>query len=501
MSQINNILNELASVSGAKKTAEVLAKHKHVEGLPYYFLAALDPQFNWYQSDVHPDAVDQNSLVIRNSPKLSLIEAIETLINMEPTTRRGTTGKRAIAQLYWRLEDEGDREAFVKVIRRDLKAGCGASTINKVFPALIRVVPYMRCALAKGATEKKAATYAHFNWDAGVESNLKADGMYANMYTGTGSLESRQGTKIPGVHQIAEITEELIALSAVLGTDRYVHGELLVIAKEPITIDEGTKDEVTYPAGILPREVGNGMINSLVKTGESLHDGTYVRAVVWDTVTRKEMDAGKSATKRSVRAKTLKDALDSLDLKLIKFIETKTVYSYEEALAHFAEMTARGEEGTVIKCPDGKWKNGTSNDQLKVKLAFDIDLEMYGLKEGDANGKYADTFGSVLLRSRDHKFEVSASGMSVKLRQEIFDNRDSLDGKIFTITINGLQKPTGNNGLWSGFLPRLAKADGKEITVRLVEERMDKTEADSIEEIVAAFEAASGCAVDVSLYK
>ncbi len=502
MSKIIDILNKLNAVSGAKKTAEVLEGYKDNADLSFYLHAALDPQFNWYQSDIHIDAIDSDSLVIRQSPKLSLVEAITKLIQLDPSVRRGTTGKRELAKLYWLLADEDDREAFVKVIRRDLKSGCGASTINKVFPDLIRVVPYMRCALAKGASGKKKATYAHFDWDAGVESNLKADGMYANMLADAGTLESRQGTKIPSVHQIDAISQELIKLSANLGADMYVHGELLVIATDSITLYAGTKDEVTYPEGILPREVGNGMINSLVKTGDPLHTSVIVRAVVWDTVTADEMKVGKSSTKRAARALRLRDAVEATEgLELIKFIETKTIYSYEEALEHFAEMTARGEEGTVIKCPNGAWKNGTSNDQLKVKLAFDIDLELYELKDGKANGKYVDTFGSLMLRSRDCKFEVSASGMSVKLRQEIFNNFDALQGKIFTITVNGLQKPTGNNGLWAGFLPRLAKADGKEVTVQVVEERLDKTVADSIEEIVAAFEAASGCAIDVALYQ
>ena len=47
-----------------------------------------------------------------------------------------------------------------------------------------------------------------------------------------------------------------------------------------------------------------------------------------------------------------------LECKRVSFVETKKVYSYEEAMSHFQEILQRGEEGTILKAPMATWKDG-----------------------------------------------------------------------------------------------------------------------------------------------
>jgi DNA ligase-1 len=74
--------------------------------------------------------------------------------------------------------------------------------------------------------------------------------------------------------------------------------------------------------------------------------------------------------------------------------------------------------------------------------------------------------------------------MSDDMRAAIHADRANWPGKIITARSNSLLAPSKGkkNGLWSMFLPRL------------IEERMDKTVADTLEQIQAQFKAAEAAA-------
>ena len=58
-------------------------------------------------------------------------------------------------------------------------------------------------------------------------------------------------------------------------------------------------------------------------------------------------------------------------------------------------MLSRGKEGVVLKNPTAIWRDGTSKEQVKLKLELDCDLKVIGFEEGE--GKFAGTLSSFAL--------------------------------------------------------------------------------------------------------
>lgn len=391
------------------------------------------------------------------TPTMLLDEAI---IHLHALADRTYTGHAGIAHLKNILESvsEQDAQVVIKIVNKDLRCGVQAATVNKVWKGLIPEFPYQRCSLPKHV---KLDTWP---WSKGVYSQLKADGMYinANFYEDlTIELLSRSGNPMP-LEPFKDIVDYM---QRKMECNTQTHGELVVC-----------RDGV-----VLPREIGNGILNS-ISDGGSFADNEWPLFLVWDQIPLSEaVSKGKGSEEYRDRYHKLKNRVASqavTDYQYVKMIETKLVFSWKEAFKHYLELVEQGLEGTIIKRPDAKWRDGTSKDQVKLKLEVDVDLEIVGFTEG--KGKNEELFGSITCRSSDELLEVNASGFSDDLRKDIFARKDELYGTIVTIKSNNIMPPTSSNQYYSLFLPRF------------VEFRKDKSEADSLQRIQDQFDSAMG---------
>ncbi|HGP4208885.1 MULTISPECIES: hypothetical protein [Pseudomonas] len=138
------------------------------------------------------------------------------------------------------------------------------------------------------------------------------------------------------------------------------------------------------------------------------------------------------------------------------------------------EQLELGLEGTIIKKPEAIWFDGTSKDQVKLKLEAPCELEVVDFLPG--KGANAKTFGSLLCKSSCGQLVVGVSGFKKKKREEIHLNRDTWRGMIITVRSNQIMRPKKPGKPYSLFLPRF------------VEERLDKSVADDLVRIEEQFE-------------
>lgn len=391
------------------------------------------------------------------TPTMLLDEAI---VHLHALADRTYTGHAGIDHLKNILESvtERDAQVVIKVINKDLRCGVQAATVNKVWKGLIPEFPYQRCSLPKHV---KLDTWP---WSKGVYSQLKADGMYinANFYEDLSiELLSRSGNPLP-LDQFSNIIDYM---QRKMHCNTQTHGELVV----------------KRDGFILPREIGNGILNSIADGG-SFAENEEPLFLIWDQIPLDvAVPKGKGTVEYADRYHPLKNQVASqavTDRQHVKMIETKLVFSWEEAFKHYLELVEQGLEGTIIKRPDAKWRDGTSKDQVKLKLEVDVDLEIVAFTEG--NGKNAALFGSITCQSSDSKLVVNVSGFTDDLRKDIFNRKDELYGTIVTVRSNNIMPPTSSNQYYSLFLPRF------------VEFRKDKTEADSLERVQDQFDSAMG---------
>lgn len=379
----------------------------------------------------------------------------QTWIILDALIDRSLTGNAALDAIsgHMRHLDPASAELFKRIVLKDMRAGFSESTTNKVWKGLIPDFPYMRCCLPKDAKLDE------FDWTLGVISQEKADGMFANVDHEAGGvvrITSRQGSPFP-LEPFGTLIDDITNR---LDANTQTHGEMLIMK-----------------AGkVLPREIGNGMLNSIASGGQ-LEEGCEVIFMPWDQIPLSAVQTkGKYEVPYAKRLLRLRQQLNAVPGSNIVLIETRIYHSLKDAYGHYRDLLKKGKEGTIIKNPHAIWRDGTSKEQVKLKLEFEMELEVVDFEPG--NGKNAETFGALACKSSCGQLRVSVSGFTDAKRREIHEDREGWTGAIITVRANAIMKPSESNELHSLFLPRF------------VERRLDKSVADDLTRIEAQQQAA-----------
>lgn len=451
MKQVFETIERLRSTTSTNAKLEILTSAKETQGLKEFLKMTYEPRINFYMKAVEPKKKGSLFTLVEDTlmPErfnLEQMDTIKAIIAGRQLT--GDAARAFITNQHSNMQTDWEKELLELMIQRDVKAGISTGTINKVWPGLITDVPYMRCTLPSDTDLNE------WPWADGVISEIKADGQFANvshLKSGKVTIESRNGSPMP-----LEYFQDIVAeVQAQVPNGEQLHGELLI--------------EVN--GKILPRQEGNGILNSLLQGGEmpAGHKAVYH---VWDTIPVSE---ARSKNKYNVpykkRFATVKEWFDG-HAGSIEVIEHKIVYSLKEAFDHAVEAMGLGLEGTVVCHPEAIWEDSDgSKGKVKLKLQFEMEVRVTGFKAADKKSKNKDLFGSLMCESECGQFRVNVSGIKDDKRKDLFARKDQILGKlIITIACNGLMAPNAKtDGYWSCFLPRF------------LEERLDKTTADTLQ--------------------
>jgi len=160
----------------------------------------------------------------------------------------------------------------------------------------------------------------------------------------------------------------------------------------------------------------------------------------WNAVTTQEFIVSESKRDYEERFYELENLI--LNAPRVKLVDSYVVKSLEDAYAIYKQHLLDGKEGCIIKRRAGKWKDNTSKDDIKLKMKFEIDMEITGYYEG--TGKYAGTLGGLSLRSAEGKvISNCGSGPTDKERDELWALGDALIGRIAAIEINDIVSKEG----------------------------------------------------------
>ena len=467
MKGIYDIIQELRANNSSNYKIEVLEKHKGNYNLQRFLQYVYNGRWNYWISKLPEDNITLTKYSLDFLTAKSFYEVFDKLKSREVTGNEAREYLAQNANVYF----EDGRELFDLVISRDLKSNVSVKSINKVFPNLIPETPYMRCSkLDKGDMDKI------FRKGYAI-CQLKSDGIFSYIIKQNGeiSLITRNGTS----WNSPSLSNDL----AMLPDNTVLVGEAL--------IKEGDRE--------LDRKTGNGLINSFIKrhtTSDSLiekieqastkaktklklkfaenmdewnYTDAHLHFSLWDILTVEEFEKGFSANtyqKRFTELKYLLPKCTFKDSNKLSIIPSMNVESLEEAQAYAQEMMEKGFEGAILKSPYMLFENKTSRLQVKLKAELDCDLLCTGIEEG--TGKYTGKIGSLICQS-------SCGNLIVKVGTGLTDiDRDrnpyEYIGKIIAVKYNEKIERKDSN-TWSLFLPVL------------LETRLDKTEADSLEEI------------------
>ncbi len=442
---IYDIIQEINLENGSNYKMNVLKKYKENEELKRVLKLTYDKvkyTFGISTKNINVNTHDA-SLDIKE-----LKDALDILENDFAT--RKVTGNKAIKLLqsvFDKLSSENS-SVLEKIVQRDLKINLGRTNINKIFKNLIILPIYMRCGTYNEKTAKK------INFPAVVE--LKADGTYRELSITEGKIQfiSRSGEE----YSYPELEKAFQG-----SPDGYYHGEITVRSSEkilkriiPHIEKEDLKNDTTIAKEILesskseefilPRSTGNGLLNS----DDVPHDDLVFE--LWDYVTPEDYYLASLKDKRNLpkipyseRFKNLKQIINSVGSKNIRVIENKIVNSLKEALEFTSQKMKGGKEGAVLKDNNMIFKNGTSSQQLKLKIKMEVEVRCKGFTEGTRGTKREKTFGAMIFETDDGKIKGQCSGFSDKLLLEFNSKRDSLVGRIFTVSCNDITQGKGND--------------------------------------------------------
>jgi DNA ligase-1 len=427
-----DILQALEETSSRKDKENILKALPPggVQQFKYIAFLTYDPSVDFYVKEFDESEFNHNCVSLRE-----VLRDLEQLI-----AKRVFTGKQAkqwIEDQYSMLSAD-DAEVFKRVVRRDLRCGLSAKTINKVFPGTVFEDTYQRCSTFSEKNLK--------NIKFPCISQTKMDGLYCDIFvTDTVQYWTRNGSMLP-LNSTWDQTLVQIAKN-------------YVIMGEVVAVDDAGK--------LMGRAASNGYINS------NSVDLSRVRFFIWDMVPLAEHQVRKS---KDGYIERFHNGIDVIDEKLAhpqwRRVESVICNDQSDIMNHFRVNRERGEEGTIIKDMSSRWKPGMSKDQVKVKVVFECEMRLVGYKEG--TGKNAGRLGALVFQSDEGEVEVAVgTGYSEKDRVDLWKVVDQAvrEGWIGTIRANDTTE-TKSDEKMSLFHPRF------------VEWRTDKSIPDSREKIV-----------------
>lgn len=448
MTQILDILNEIAADNGRKHKEEVFARNAENDLFARVCYLAYDPKIQFYQRKI-PQYIPA---VV---PSMTIEQGLDALGVL---TRREKTGNAAIDHLKFILENVPAHDAPVieKIVLKDFDVGASEGTISKTWKGMLSEYPIalssaFKYALLEKLIAKPGKKYAQ----------LKSDGARTPIHispTGVVQIFTRQGREVNVGGRFDWLGEASLGLRGYI-----IDGEML--ARDPKT------------GKPMPRRTGNGLVNKAVKgtLPETEMDILYLTA--WDIIPLAEFEAGKGTVTYDLRFDLLSKMIDYLHAENpsanVELIPSVEITSVEEAIAIGEKYINMGTEGAIIKHGDMVWEDSRSKLSIKIKGERECDLEIVGIQPGE--GKYEGMIGAYICRSADCKVGVNVGGGLTD--DDRAANPEDVIGKIIGVLYNEKIKAKNRKAAepeFSLFLPRVHP--DKRI-------RLDKSVADTLENI------------------
>lgn len=439
MKKVVDIIKELRSTSSRNEKESILLANKDNEILKKVFYLAYDPSINFYIKKIPDSWLHDDETFGENwEPVFDTLEEIYS---------RKVTGNEALENLLFMLNNIDCNMAHLvcNIVKKDLDCGVQTTTINKIWKNLITEPPYLSYTLFSEKLIKSFKLPCY--------SQIKLDGLYADVFVMKDSISYRSRSGINCKFKLPDSVEEkLINLSQYSDSEFVLHCEALVRKDNSFTEFE-------------ERKIGNGYLNS----DES--DPDKVVIVIWDVVGIEDYDNRKSTEYYTERFNLVEKIVEYVDTPHIQMVESRFCNTTQEVIDHFVEARSKGLEGTVVKSPKLKWKDGKVKDGLKLKNEFVVEMRIVGFQE---HSKKSGQIGAIFVESEDSIIKCKVgSGLTDAQRKKFFLTQDEMIGKIVTVKGNDLVTNELKQDQYSIFLPRF------------VEVREDKSVADTFDKIMA----------------
>ena len=322
------------------------------------------------------------------------------------------------------------REFYASIITKSARIGCDAKSVNKAFGE--EFIPQWE---VQQAYNIEKSPLKEGEWFSLTEKLNGVRGTYFE-----GKIISRQGKEFAGLDHIIYDIGRLFPDPGGYVLD----GELIR------RNDEGLSDNENF-------RIGTGILS------RDDADKSGIRLVVFDVLPKAEFVAGQSELTYKDRLSALRELgeqASSLGLEHITIIGN--LYAGNDAAiidSYLDKMVAEDKEGLMLN-RDSKYYRKRHNGILKVKRFYTVDLKVTAVEEG--SGRLAGKLGAFVVSYKGNSVNVG-SGMTDEQRDEFWENRDSLPGRVIEVKYKeeSSDKKTGAQSLQFPIFVSL-REEGKE---------------------------------------
>lgn len=382
----------------------------------------------------------------------SRVEVIKSMfIMLLEFNSRGSAPAAEIVRISERyaLLNIKDQEMFDMILSRKIKCGAGLSKWRLAFGESF--CPAFPCYLSS-AFDEDGVNKGIFGGKAPYAfSELKSDGQRAMAIISSSEppkIYSRKGNQYHGLVHIENLLSRF-NVAHLIGGDNNMLGDMtdFVLDGELVLLDE-------Y-GDILNRQTGNGRLSKFIGGTGKDEDSSRALFVVWDLIPLDEFYGSKDYNTTPLYSRIamrdtyinalLQNVEGTADENRISIQRGRRVDGIGEAMSHYVDMVALGEEGTILKRYDAVYDPCPNelrpSTMFKFKMAVEANFKIVGFEFGKKNGKYATAIGGFLCKSADGLIKFTCGGgLTDELR--FTDGNDHV-GKIINVKFNCLTKAKG----------------------------------------------------------
>jgi DNA ligase 1 len=360
------------------------------------------------------------------------------LVDLRNRKLSGNAAQAAIHSMSERFDSEEWNLICAPTLRKDLRCGISDKTINKVCKSTEYEIPVFSCQLATSCEDRP-----EMQGEKRLEPKLDGvrvlmlcaisddDNTMAVSYSRNGKVFDNFG------HIESQVGNQMKWMSTILGTKSFFldgevvgksFNELMRVARKKDGASAAS-DSVFHVFDIIPTVAFN----------EGHWNAQLYKRLAW-------LD----------KIKPCIDRMPNVEYPDHLIVNLDTSEGKNQLERYARDCVNDGFEGIMIKAMDAPYICKRSTFWLKWKPVITVDLEIIELEQG--TGKNSGRLGAFVCEGVDHGKKISVnvgSGISDDERQEYWDNRDHVVGRVAEILCDAVSQ--NQDGTYSLRFPRFLR--------------------------------------------
>lgn len=411
------------------------------------FLKGLMLCYNPYVTYGVKQIPDTVGIVDAENPYQDFFDVLKDLNERKLT---GHAARDAIAEMSERFDSDEWNLFLAPILRRDMRSGISATTINKIVKGTLWEIPIFSCQLATNSENRPEMR--------GIKRlEPKLDGVRVLMMVIPAGVHGKAAGQVVCYSRNGKVFENFEHIEDQVRDNL---SEIIAAAGNVSDLPSGCLKKGFFLDGEV---VGNSfqelMRQARRKENVAANDSVFH---VFDILPIDDFKRGHwnaQLHKRIALLTAMQTAFDKMpNMKLLPHLQVDLdTHEGKSQLERYAkDMVAAGYEGIMIKDLDAPYECSRSKFWLKWKPTITVDLQVIGIEEG--TGRNKNRLGALVCAGNDYGKDIvvnAGSGFSDKERGQFWEDRNFIFGRTVEIMADAITQ--NQDGTYSLRFPRFVR--------------------------------------------